>query len=218
VVALDSINYKTIASSVEFGGTFLFNGPDRAEFMRRYLDFLGYTTEPLSAVFSADETNICKGAIVCFEPLSNVQALSYEWNFEGGTPTNWIGPLPRIKYETPGIYSVSLSVNNGTNSNTFSLENLIRVDNCTGVEDTAKIRFIIYPNPATDLIVIEIREPSDREVKVTIADMKGQQLISLSSPGESNNIIIPSNSLKAGMYIVTVATDNWYASSKLIIK
>ncbi len=218
VVALDSINYKTIASSVEFGGTFLFNGPGRAEFMRRYLDFLGYETEPLSAIFSPDETDICKGNTVNYEAASNGQALAYEWEFEGGTPATWTGPLPRIRYETPGIFSASLRVNSGTNSNTFSLENLIRVDNCTGVEDTAKTRFIIYPNPATDLIVIEIREPGDREVKVTIADMKGQQLISLSSPGESNNIIIPSNSLKAGMYIVTVATDNWYASSKLIIK
>lgn len=217
VVVLDSANYKTISSTVEFGGTFFFNGPGRAEFMRRYLDFLGYETEPLSAVFSADETNVCKGTTVNFDAASNGQSLTYEWEFEGGTPATWTGPLPRIKYETPGIFSASISVNNGTNYNSFTLHNLITVDNCTGVEDTVKARFTLYPNPASDLVVLEIREPGSREVKVTLTDVRGRQLFQLTSPGESNNILIPTNNLRAGMYIVRVATENWSASSKLII-
>lgn len=217
VVALDSGYYRTISSSVEFGGTFMFDSPGRPELMRRYLEFLGYKTAPLSVVFKASSTKICKGATVSFESVCNGSPTSYHWIFEGGIPASWEGPLPIIKYETTGTFSASLTVTDETDSNSFTLTDLITVDNCNSMEEQTKLNFKIYPNPASEQVYIETSTENRQNCEVTILDLQGRILLQRDMPENSSRLDIPTNSLARGMYMVVVKSDTWLGSVKLVI-
>jgi hypothetical protein len=218
VVALDSGNYRSIASTVEFGGTFMFNSPDRPELLRRYLEFLGYHLNPLSVVFKPSTTSICKGGSVTYQPFCNGSPTSYHWTFEGGTPASWEGPLANIKYDTAGIYPVSLTVTDGTNNNTFTLNDLIIVDNCIGIKEVTSPGFRLYPNPATEIIYIEPSAIANKITEVTIADLQGRILLQQNFGGSDSVYSVPVSQLAPGMYVVVTRSNAWSGSSKLMIK
>lgn len=216
VVALDSGYYRTLASTVEFGGTIMFNSPGRPELMRRYLEFLGYQMSPLSVVFKPEATQICTGTTIGFEPLVSGQPQSFHWTFDGGTPATWEGLFPMIKYETPGIFSASLSVNDGITSNTFTLENLITVDNCNGIAGHAGRKFVVYPNPASDFIIIEVSSALSPVREILVSDLQGRTLQHSYASGNDREVI-PTGWLSPGMYMVVVSGESWSGSSKLVI-
>jgi PKD repeat protein len=78
------------------------------------LDAVEMLTLPLSANFTATTTSPCAGMTVDFTDLSNGNPTAWQWEFPGGTPasSNLQNPV-NIRYDTPGIYNVSLSVSNG---------------------------------------------------------------------------------------------------------
>lgn len=53
---------------------------------------------------------------------------TYSWNFPGGTPANSTATNPVVQYNTPGIYAVSLTVNNPGGSDTKTISNYITVN------------------------------------------------------------------------------------------
>jgi PKD repeat protein len=179
---------------------------------------MGYQLEPLSVVFKPSANSICRGASVTFQPFSNGSPTSYQWTFEGGTPASWTGPLPTITYETAGKFPVSLTVSDGSTSNTFSMNNLITVDNCIGIEEAVSKEFVIYPNPAVDRIVITTSGKTKQMREVMIADLQGRVLL-LIDPGESTTeLSVPLSGLLPGMYLVVIRGDTWSETSKLVIK
>jgi PKD repeat protein len=68
-----------------------------------------YGGESPVAAFTADVTNIPEGGQVDFEDLSTGNVLTWEWTFEGGTPSSYSGQTPpMVTYNTPGRYDVTL--------------------------------------------------------------------------------------------------------------
>ncbi|MEJ2595665.1 MAG: PKD domain-containing protein, partial [bacterium] len=67
---------------------------------------------PMNVDFSADETEICAGGTVNFTDNSS-QAVTWEWTFEGGTPSTSLEQNPSVTYEEPGTYDVELTITNG---------------------------------------------------------------------------------------------------------
>jgi PKD repeat protein len=92
-----------------------------------WIDFIVFPVVVFEASFSSNETNICEGESVSFYDQSPGSAISWDWIFEGGTPNTSNLQNPEITYSTPGIYDVSLTVSNGTVTNTLVLENYITV-------------------------------------------------------------------------------------------
>ncbi|MCD4683611.1 MAG: PKD domain-containing protein, partial [Bacteroidales bacterium] len=93
-----------------------------------WVDFIMFpVTSELEAAFSSDITDICEGESVSFYDQSLGNAVSWDWIFEGGTPSTSTMQNPVIEYSTSGIYDVSLTVSNGTASNTLVLENYITI-------------------------------------------------------------------------------------------
>ncbi len=78
------------------------------------LDAIEMLTIPLVANFTASTSTPCTMASVNFTDLSTGNPTSWSWSFPGGTPSssNVQNPV-NIRYNTPGIYNVSLSVSNG---------------------------------------------------------------------------------------------------------
>ncbi|MFO0323120.1 MAG: M43 family zinc metalloprotease [Bacteroidota bacterium] len=78
----------------------------------------GYTCAP-SANFETNKTTICAGSSITYSNLSEFGTTgSVDWNFEGGSPSASTLNAPVVTYNTPGIYSVSLTATNANGSNT----------------------------------------------------------------------------------------------------
>ena len=81
---------------------------------------------PPIADFTANATTVRAGTRVQFINTS-VNATSYQWTFEGGTPGSSTESAPFIQYQTVGTYDVTLRVANSDGEDTLTLENYINV-------------------------------------------------------------------------------------------
>ncbi len=104
------------------------------------LDTNTYLCAPV-ADFYADKYMLCAGGTVQFSDYSwSGQADTYEWTFQGGTPSSSTEVNPLVTYNTPGIFNVTLKLTNTSGSDTLTKQNLIRVFDPT----------VSYSTPATE--------------------------------------------------------------------
>jgi PKD repeat protein len=79
------------------------------------------------ADFSASQTNLITGQSTTFTDLSSGNPTSYSWTFSGGTPNTSTSANPTITYNTVGTFNVSLTVTNGTGSDSETKDGYIIV-------------------------------------------------------------------------------------------
>ena len=73
----------------------------------------------LIADFTANRTAISAGQTVSFTDISEGSSInSRSWQFEGGSPATSTQQNPTITYNTPGVYTVTLTVSNQSSSDT----------------------------------------------------------------------------------------------------
>jgi PKD repeat protein len=90
---------------------------------------ISYTLNPLPvADFSANEPITAPGSTVQFTSSASGANLSYQWTFEGGSPSSSTATNPSVTYNTPGSYNVTLTVGNANGTNTMVKANYIIVD------------------------------------------------------------------------------------------
>ena len=73
---------------------------------------LYFPQDPPIVDFKADRTLIVEGNTVNFTDLSTEGPSSWEWEFEGGTPSSSSEQNPSITYNTQGLYKVKLTAKN----------------------------------------------------------------------------------------------------------
>jgi len=81
----------------------------------------------LTADFTADVTEGCEELTVNYTDNSFGDIISWEWEFEGGDPSTSTEQNPSVFYEIPGVYDVTLIVDDGTNTNTSFQSDYISV-------------------------------------------------------------------------------------------
>ncbi len=81
----------------------------------------------LNAEFNSDFTQICVGNEIQFFNYSYGNSLTYEWTFEGGVPATSSEQFPLIEYPSEGVYSVSLQITDGFDSDFESVNGYITV-------------------------------------------------------------------------------------------
>jgi PKD repeat protein len=80
------------------------------------------------ADFGVSANVICQGESVNFTDLSSMTIVSWDWNFTGASPASSTDQNPtNITYNTPGVYSVTLTANNGIQSDSETKAALITV-------------------------------------------------------------------------------------------
>ena len=82
---------------------------------------------PPVAAFSAEYTQLCTGSLVRFTDASLEAPTSWSWSFPGGTPSSSTEQNPIVQYNSPGNYTVTLTVNNNVGGNTSTQSNYISV-------------------------------------------------------------------------------------------
>lgn len=88
------------------------------------------------ADFESNDVNntVCQGNSLTFSDLSwNGNPISWNWTFQGGTPSSSIDSAPVIQYNTPGVYNVSLTVTRGTETASTTKTSYITVNSSTAM-------------------------------------------------------------------------------------
>ncbi len=81
----------------------------------------------VSAALSSSTQQVCSGSSVQFNDISTGGVTSRTWTFEGGSPASSTSANPSVVYANAGSYDVSLTVSNGSASNTITLTDYITV-------------------------------------------------------------------------------------------
>jgi len=157
------------------------------------------TLLPPVADFVADNTLIKEGESILFSDLSLNNPASWEWVFEGGTPSTSSEQNPVVVYEDPGIYDVSLTATNTSGSNTLLISDYIIVESLTKIYETIGKQTRLFPNPVSNSLNIS----SDFEIeKITVYNSLGE-LIKYYAPSKKS-LILNIDELQEGFYIVGI--------------
>jgi PKD repeat protein len=90
----------------------------------------------LDAKFVADKLTVETGQQIKFTDLSGGQPNSYNWRFDGGSPSSSNLASPSVSYQTGGTYDVSLTINKSGQQTTTTLTDYIAVYDPTSCGDT----------------------------------------------------------------------------------
>lgn len=189
-IANEIRNYKTLGTSFEFGGLSDSVFPStKAELMARYLDFFGIKLNALAANFIADTLTVQAGTAIQFHDLSTQDVIAWNWTFNGGTPSSSSYSDPVIRYDSAGIFDVTLTVSDGAHYNSLTKKDYITVLSDHGVTDMNRDMDIsIYPNPSDGRFILTISPGHSRHLSLRIVNNTGQVILKkepllLSSPG-----------------------------------
>ena len=91
------------------------------------------------AAFTLDNNGGCEPHLVQFVNTSTGNYDQVLWDFPGGNPSSSTEENPSVIYNTPGVYDVSLTVQNPSGNNTVTVTELITVLNFP----TADFNFIL---------------------------------------------------------------------------
>ncbi|MCD4698579.1 MAG: T9SS type A sorting domain-containing protein, partial [Bacteroidales bacterium] len=121
------------------------NGSDCA-----WLDFITLPSGALTALsagFTSDITTVCEGETVNFMDASSGDVISWDWAFEGGSPAISTFQNPTVAYFTAGTYDVSLTVSDGTDTHSITIEDYITVLTAPGIPDQPTGPDVVAPEP-----------------------------------------------------------------------
>ncbi|HNQ67233.1 MAG TPA: PKD domain-containing protein [Bacteroidales bacterium] len=106
-----------------------------AETKNLYIEVVAAGT--VAANFTANPTTLTEGGVVNFTDQSLGSITSWNWTFQGGVPGTSTDQNPTINYPAAGVYSVTLTVSDGTNSDQEIKTGYIIVNSLSGDLDAA---------------------------------------------------------------------------------
>jgi PKD repeat protein len=217
-VAYDAGTYKTIAASHEFGG--LEDGTStKAELMAKYLEFFGFSNA-LQAMFACNGTTICEEDLVDFYDMSSGDVVSWSWEFEGGYPSTSVEQNPQILYSTAGVFDVVLTISDGTDTQSMTMENYITVDICSDIKNNIFDKFSVYPNPNNGIFTVEFGNVLEDNVTIKVLNTLGSIVykaedVSLHS---SYKQTIDLSDLHKGLYFLVIENYRGSTVNRIIIR
>jgi len=217
-VAKDGGSYKTIAASHEFGGLDD-GGSTKAELMAIYLQYFGFTNT-LQALFASNSTEVCEDDMVDFYDMSTGSATTWSWEFEGGYPSTSVEQNPEILYATSGSYDVTLTVSDGTDSHSITMENYITVDVCSDIKNNNFDKFSVYPNPNNGIFTVEFGNVLEDNVTIKVLNTIGNEVYkaeNISVSGDFKQTIDLSN-LNKGLYFLEIENYQGRTINRIIIR
>ncbi len=139
------------------------------------------------AKFSSDTRSICQGSTVSFTDESFHTVTSRTWTFEGGAPATSTLANPTVVYNTPGAYNVTLTVNNGGDSETRTVSNYVVVLPEEGASIPYRESFETLPGlPDNNRFLVSNQEGPTWEI-TTAASSHGSKSAYISNFGEVTN-------------------------------
>ncbi|NOT38236.1 MAG: PKD domain-containing protein [Saprospiraceae bacterium] len=197
----------------------------------------------LNPGFSADRTNICVGDYVQFKNQSSKDITQWEWRFEGGNPTSSTEVNPKVRFMKPGVYTVALTVKNGSGESKLTRNSYITVKSAILCPDRGgKKSDVPVSETEEDEIVSERNRNSNNNISIVpnpnngfftlslnsnlAKDLQGVQILNSNGvriqPRSQRNInsgLIEMNlsDINEGVYIMQIKTSKNIYTKKFII-
>ncbi len=154
--------------------------------------------------------------------MGNDSIIAWSWNF-GDDSTSML-QNPTHKYQDSGVYLVALAITTlkgctkqvSKSVEWYPIPILLSANQSNLLEKVS-----LFPNPANDIINIEIENPSyNNGYNIVIYNSIGQALIVKNDVylNQSNSIMINTKQLIAGHYFVKVAHKEYFKMLKLVIQ
>lgn len=174
---------------------------------RRSLLASNMCSNKLNADFRAEPDAIFPGETTNFYYYSNGRKpTSFFWTFEGATPGTSTERDPKnIRYDNPGPYTVTLTVSDGTASDTETKVGYLKV--------TSR-ELQLYPNPA-DAFVTVAGPASTKLARVWIYSLSGKLLFEATL--NERTLEVNTRSFPNGLYLARAATDNGRNLGQLLL-
>lgn len=174
------------------------------------------TTLTVNALPSAIANN--NGPLCAGQPLALIGS--------GGTLYNWVGPNSfNSAQQNPTIASAS-TTDSGTYTLTVTDANgcmdtattTVTVNSCMGIDENNANTISVYPNPATDQVIISMESVIDGKTELVIYDLYGRQIIHRIMNTSIYTIDIKNEGLLSGTYFVAIKNSQRHIVKKLIIE
>ncbi len=170
-----------------------------------------------NAFFGYDQTNGCSPMTVHFIDQSQNNPTSWLWTFDGGNPSTSPLQNPTVVYSTPGVYSVTLVVQNSQGSDALVLSDLITVAGMPDANFDHTVNgssvSLFYPGIDYDSLRWDFGDGrTDNALNPTINySTSGQYLISLivynACGTDTSSVLV--NIIVAATYDPTTNESNW---------
>jgi hypothetical protein len=150
------------------------------------------------------------GNVVTFTNTST-GASAYSWDF--GDFTNSSAMAPTHAYAANGTYTVVLTAINGNCTSTTSFEISIEV----GMDEATALNFMLYPNPATEQVMVAFENNSTGTLNITDATGRLVYAAQITEVGAGLHPVNVSE-LASGSYTVQLINDNQVGTKHLMIR
>ncbi len=149
----------------------------------------GVSAEPqiCSVQFNSSQRTICAGQAVTFTDASFNGVTQRAWSFDGGSPATSASASPQVTYDAPGLYSVSLTVSNGTGSESVVEQQYITVLSTIGM-----------PLPVIEGFETVDQLPSDNWQVESSAGGAGFQISTSAAFTGGRSVMVPNSNSTAG--------------------
>jgi PKD repeat protein len=177
--------------------------------------FIEVVTEPV-AEFASNTTYTRIGETVDFFDLSQGAVTAWNWTFGGTqTPVSLV-KFPTVVFDTVGCFKVTLTVfNKGVASQSEVKDCYIYVDYGVGINSLSENDFSIFPNPASEFLIIENDNASIEFVQ--LFSLQGKMVGDYNlSTSRKNKIEV--SSLENGIYFLQWKRAGQIISKKIIIE
>lgn len=157
-----------------------------------------------TAKFSTNDTIIRQGETVQFSNNSICGTGARNWSITPSSGVSFVNNTdpgtaePEVKFDNPGLYTVSLIETNTQGQNNHRKVDYIEVLNTTSISENNEAVFNLFPNPTRDLLYIDALNPF-RQIK--IFDLNGKLLFQKKSPPDRVKSISVSE-LNPGHYFI----------------
>ena len=150
---------------------------------------------------------------------------SWNWDFgDGGTSTL---QHPEHLFESPGVYSVTLTVSDGTDSDMEAKTGYITVHDPTSVDEQTGVPLPggltlrgNYPNPFNPVTTIAYELPDAGDVLLTVYDTRGRKMTELVNTHQNagrHTVQWNAANFPTGIYMVCLKWENRSVKTKLTL-
>ena len=170
-----------------------------------------FTADPLTglAPLTVNFTNTSSGAIT-----------SWEWDFDNDGNIDSTDENPIYTYTEIGVYTVSLTVSDGTNTDIEVKPDYIEATG-TGIGDDLPSNltklYQNHPNPFNPETNIQFNIKEDETGILTIFNMKGQIVISQSFNSGKHNYLWNADDYSSGVYFYELHTESIIVTKKMLL-
>lgn len=131
-------------------------------------------------------------------------ATAYHWDFGDGSTSTLASPIHT--YTVSDTYTLTLVVSNNCGSDT--LIRVIEVNLVNGIEEPQISSLLIYPNPASSQLFIDLKEYNGKNISFYLLDLKGDLIIRENNYQVNNIVKLDVSSLSAGTYLLRIVIED----------